>query len=225
MTGKYPARLHITDWIPGHDRPKAKLKIPDWLMHLPLEEMNIARALKPAGYATVSIGKWHLGNQPFWPDRQGFDLNIAGCDKGSPPSYFAPYRIPTLADGPAGEFLTERLADEALKFIERNKDRPFFAYLPNYAVHQPIAARPAVIAKYKAKADPSAPQHNATYAGLIESVDDGVGRILKKLDDLGIADRTIVFFTSDNGGLIPTPRTCPCGPAKARLMKAGSACR
>jgi arylsulfatase A-like enzyme len=90
MTAKYPARLHITDWIAGHKRPHAKLKVPDWTMHLPLEEMNIARALGAAGYATASIGKWHLGGEEFYPDKQGFDLSIAGCDKGQPPSYFAP---------------------------------------------------------------------------------------------------------------------------------------
>ena len=211
LTGQYPARLHITDWIAGHDRPKAKLRIPDWLKHLPLETMNIARALKPAGYATASIGKWHLGGPEFWPDKQGFDLNIAGCDKGQPPSYFSPYRIPTLPDGPPGEFLSDRLTAEAVKFITENKERPFFLYLPHYAVHMPLMAKPGVIAKYKAKADPSAPQHNATYAGLIESVDDSVGVLLRTLDELKIADRTLIIFTSDNGGLmLPArdPVTC-----------------
>ncbi len=211
LTGQYPARLHLTDWIAGHERPKAKLRIPDWSKHLSLETMNLARALKAAGYATASIGKWHLGEAAFWPDKQGFDLNIAGCDKGQPPSYFSPYHIPTLPDGPPGEFLSDRLTAEAVKFITQNKERPFFLYLPHYAVHTPLMAKPEVIAKYKAKADPSAPQHNATYAGLIESVDDSVGVLLRTLDDLKLTDHTLIVFTSDNGGLMlpaRNPVTC-----------------
>ena len=142
LTGQYPARLHITDWIAGHVRPKAKLRVPDWTMHLPLETPNIAKALKSAGYATASIGKWHLGNKEFWPDKQGFDLNVAGCGDGQPPTYFSPYKIPTLTEGPEGEFLSDRLTAEAIKFIEQNKDRPFFVYLPHYAVHSPLMAKP-----------------------------------------------------------------------------------
>ncbi len=202
MSGKYPARLHLTDWIAGHVRPKAKLKVPDWRMHLPLEELTIAEALKESGYATVSIGKWHLGGREFYPDRQGFDLNVGGCDKGQPPSYFSPYGIPTLADGPKGEFLSDRLTDETLKFIEQNKTRPFFVYLPHYAVHTPLMGKAEVIAKYASKADPKNPQRNAKYAALVESVDDSVGRILRKLDELKLTENTIVFFTSDNGGLV-----------------------
>jgi arylsulfatase A len=202
LTGQYPARLHITDWIPGHRRPQAKLKVPDWTMHLPLETTNIARLLKPEGFASASIGKWHLGGAAFWPEKQGFDLNVAGCDKGSPPSYFSPYKIPTLPNGPNGEFLSDRLTDEALKFITQNKNHPFFLYLPHYAVHTPLMAKAEVIAKYKKKADPHAPQHNAVYAALIESVDDSLGRVMRKLDELKLTDNTIVIFNSDNGGLI-----------------------
>jgi len=202
LTGQYPARLHITDWIAGHARPKAKLRVPDWTMHLPLETMNLAHALKPAGYASASIGKWHLGEKKFWPDQQGFDLNVAGCAMGQPPSYFSPYKIPTLTDGPDREFLSDRLTVEAVKFIRQNQQQPFFIYLPHYAIHTPLMAKPEVIAKYKKKADPKAPHHNAVYAGLIESVDDSVGVILRTLDELKLADHTIVIFTSDNGGLI-----------------------
>ena len=100
LTGQYPARLHITDWIAGHVRPFAKLKVPDWTMHLPLETMNLARLLKPAGFASASIGKWHLGGPAFYPDKQGFDVNIAGTSAGQPPSYFAPYRSPRCRKGP-----------------------------------------------------------------------------------------------------------------------------
>lgn len=202
MTGKYPARLHLTDWIAGHVLPKAKLKVPDWQMHLPLAERTIAEALRAAGYATASIGKWHLGGSEFYPDRQGFDVNLAGCDRGQPPSYFSPYGIPTLSDGPKGEFLSDRLTDEALKFMEQNRAKPFFIYLPHYAVHTPLMGKPEVVAKYARKADPQNPQRNAKYAALIESVDDSIGRIRQKLDELQIADQTVIVFTSDNGGLI-----------------------
>ena len=202
MTGKYPARLHLTDWIAGHVLPKAKLKVPDWQMHLPLAERTIAEALRAAGYATASIGKWHLGGSEFYPDRQGFDVNLAGCDRGQPPSYFSPYGIPTLSDGPKGEFLSDRLTDEALKFMEQNRAKPFFIYLPHYAVHTPLMGKPEVVAKYARKADPQNPQRNAKYAALIESVDDSIGRIRQKLDELQIADQTVIIFTSDNGGLI-----------------------
>jgi len=202
LTGKYPARLHITDWIKGHRRPYAALRVPDWTMHLTVEEATIARRLKEAGYATASIGKWHLGGPEYYPEKHGFDLNLAGCDRGQPPSYFSPYRIPTLADGPKGEFLTDRECGEAIRWIEAHRDHPFFLYLPHHAVHTPLAGKPNVIAKYRAKAGPDAPQRHATYAALVESVDDSVGRILQRLEDLKLADRTVIFFTSDNGGLI-----------------------
>ena len=202
LTGQYPARLHITDWIAGHKRPYAKLQVPDWTMHLPLETANLPRELGPAGYGRASIGKWHLGGPQFWPEKQGFDLNLAGCDRGQPPSYFSPYKIPTLPDGPVGEFLTDRECAEAMKWIEQHRDQPFFLYLPHHAVHTPLMGKTNVIAKYKAKAKPDAPQRNATYAALIESVDDSVGRILQKLDELKLTGQTVVFFNSDNGGLV-----------------------
>ena len=202
MTGKYPARLRLTDWIKGHVRPYAKLQVPDWTMHLPLEERSIAEALKDAGYATASIGKWHLGGPEFFPEQHGFDENIGGCDQGQPPSYFSPYGIPTLTDGPKGEFLSDRLTDEALKFIERHRAQPFFVYLPHYAVHTPLMGKSNVVAKYERKADPQSPQRNAKFAALVESVDDSVGRILRKLAELGLAEETVIFFMSDNGGLV-----------------------
>ena len=202
MTGKYPARLHVTDWIHGHVRSKAKLAIPKWTHYLPLEEVTIAEALKEAGYATAHIGKWHLGGELRWPEKQGFDLNVGGYHRGQPPSYFSPYRIPTLEDGPAGEYLTDREAEEACKFIERNKDQPFFLYLPHYAVHTPIQAKKELIEKYRAKIGPHLRHQNPAYAGMVESVDDSLRRITAKLDELGIAERTVIFFTGDNGGLV-----------------------
>jgi len=190
-------------------------------MHLPLETMNLAKALKAAGYATASIGKWHLGDKDFWPEKQGFDLNVAGCQMGQPPSYFSPYRIPTLPDGPTDEFLSDRLTTEALHFIQQNRQRPFFLYLPHYAVHNPLMAKPAVIAKYKQMADPKAPHHNPIYAGLIESVDDSVGTILRQLDELKLTENTIIIFTSDNGGLLSNTSNVPLRAGKGSAYEGG----
>jgi arylsulfatase A-like enzyme len=221
MTGKYPARLHLTDWIAGSVRPNAKLRIPNWTMYLPLEEVTIAEALKPAGYSTASVGKWHLGGPEYWPDKQGFDLNFAGTHQGQPPSYFAPYKIETIPSAPDGEYLTDRLAEESCKFIEANRDRPFFLYLPNYAVHTPLMAKKEMIEHFKDKAKPEDPQHNATYAAMIQSVDEGVAKVCAKLDALGIADRTVVIFMSDNGGLMGPTSNAPLRDGKGTLYEGG----
>lgn len=202
MTGKYPARLHITDWIPGLMPDNPKLLVPDWTKFLPLTETTIADAFKSAGYRTGSIGKWHLGTEAYYPEQHGFDVNIAGTDKPAPPTYFAPWKIPTLTEGKDGEYITDRLAGEAEKFIEAAKDRPFFLYLPHFAVHTPIQGRADLVAKYRARLKPGLTHTNATYAAMIESLDTAVGRVRAKLDELKLADRTIVAFTSDNGGLI-----------------------
>lgn len=219
LTGKYPARLGITDWLPGRvDRRDQKLKRPPIQQFLPLEEFTIAEALKARGYQTAFIGKWHLGESPeHWPEHQGFDVNIGGSGHGHPPSYFSPYRLSNLVEGPKGEYLNDRLTDEALKFIVQAKDKPFFIYLPHYAVHTPLQAKPHVIEKYKAKAlkvssgipefitDKGSKirqiQNHPTYAAMVESLDENVGRIMEKLTELGIDDKTIIVFTSDNGGL------------------------
>ncbi len=211
MSGKYPARLHITDWIAGEGAPKtSKFKIPDWQMHLPLEEKTIAEALKELGYATGHIGKWHLGGPQFYPEHQGFDLNIAGGDIGHPASYFWPFgeaknshRVPGLAEagGKTNEYLTDRLTDEALKFIAANKDRPFYLNLDHYAVHGPLMGKRELIEQ--ASERPAANgQGNAVYSAMLKSVDEGVGRILDKLDELRLAENTIVIFNSDNGGAV-----------------------
>ncbi len=221
MTGKYPARLHLTDWIPGHKRPRAKLRVPKFNQHLPLDEVTIAEALKPAGYVSASFGKWHLGGKGFYPENQGFDLNFGGDHRGQPPSYFYPYRIPNIPTGKRGEYLTDRLTEEAEHFMEKNKDKPFFIYLTHYAVHTPLQAKSEMVAKYKAKVRPGDAQNNPTYAAMIQSVDDSVGRVMRKLDDLGIADRTVVIFMSDNGGLAWVTSNAPLRAGKGTMYEGG----
>lgn len=212
LTGRYPARLRLTDWIPGEQRRRERLRVPDWTQRLVREEITLAEALAPAGYVSACVGKWHLGGADHTPLDQGFAENYGGYDRGQPPSYFAPYKIPTLIDGPAGEYLTDREAAEATRFVERHRDRPFFLYWPMYAVHTPLQAKRDLVAKFQAKADAAAaktpaakspaPQANATYAAMIASVDEAVGRLVAKLDELKLAERTIILFTSDNGGLV-----------------------
>ncbi|MHC4618622.1 MAG: sulfatase [Planctomycetota bacterium] len=224
MTGKYPARIHVTDWINGHNRPNAKLKIPDWTHYMRLEEVTIAEALKAAGYATCHVGKWHLGDDPiYWPENQGFDVNKGGWKAGSPRGrgkYFTPYSNPRLEDGPPREYLTDREAMEAVRFIAQNKHHPFFLYMAHYAVHAPMMAKQGIIDKYRAK--PSTPEHNnATYAAMIQSMDEAVGRVMEKLEELNIADRTIVIFMSDNGGLLRKTSNAPLRGGKAQAYEGG----
>ena len=206
LTGKYPQRTGITDWLPGRaDNPSQKLKRPPLPQQLPLSEVTIAEALKAHGYATGIVGKWHMGGAGFEPQKQGFDVNVAGDQTGTPRSYFAPFenkagKMPGLEKAPAGEYLTDRLAADAESFIENHKDKPFFLYLPHYAPHTPLTAKKEVIDKYKGPPAHGRQSH-PTYAAMVESLDDAVGRVVKKLDALKLSDNTIVLFTSDNGGL------------------------
>jgi arylsulfatase A-like enzyme len=224
LTGREPARLGLTDWIrprwqrPGKDTPsenptdyvggpKQKLLCPPNPFWMELAEVTLAEVLKAVGYITGFIGKWHLGDAGYWPDKQGFDFNLGGCDFGQPPSYFDPYvntqlpgGIPTLPPRRKGEYLTDREADEAVRFIHAHKSKPFFLMVAHYAVHTPLQAKADVVANYKGKQADG--QKNATYAAMVESVDDACGAILKALKDAGILDQTIVVFTSDNGGLL-----------------------
>lgn len=211
MTGQYPARLHLTDWIPGEGAPKnSRFKIPDWRQHLPLEETTLAGALKKLGYATAHLGKWHLGGGEFLPQHQGFDTNIAGGEIGHPASYFWPYgaatdshRVPGLAErgGQTGEYLTDQLTDEALAFIEANQGRPFYLNFCHYAVHAPLMGKPALIDEAADRSGADG-QSNKVYYAMLRSVDESIGRIVKKLDELHLTENTIVVFTSDNGGAV-----------------------
>jgi arylsulfatase A-like enzyme len=228
LTGKYPARLHLTDWIPGAgDRPTHKLLQPKFQQFLPLEEVTIAKALKPQGYISASIGKWHLGGEAYFPEKHGFDVNIGGTHAGTAPGGYFKFETPTLKLRD-GEYLTDRLTEEAEKFIEKNQDKPFFLYMPHYGVHTPYQAKPDVIAKYKAKIKPGQDQNNPIYAAMVESVDDSVGRIVKKLDELKIAGRTVLVFFSDNGGLsftgsktTPATSNAPLREGKSYLYEGG----
>ena len=245
MTGRYPARVRQTDWIPGNpDQAERPLLQVEDLNHLPLHEVTIAERLREAGYATAHIGKWHLGDDGHLPTDQGFQLNVAGSHIGHPPSYFDPYRkggeglehMP--GPGRAGEYLTDRLSDEASRFIEANRDRPFFLYFPEYAVHTPIEAPQELVAKYRAKAATMgvrdtviggprpdvvvrAAQTNPVYAAMMEKLDQSVGRVLAALERNGVASRTIVIFTSDNGGLSTLPTQRPLGPTSNLPLRAG----
>jgi len=222
MTGKYPARLHVTDWIPGMMPDNPKLLVPDWTKYLPLEEVTIAEVFKAAGYATASIGKWHLGGEAYYPDKQGFDVNIAGTDKPQPSTYYAPWKIPTLTpEGKDGDYLTDRLGDEAVKWIETVKDRPFFLYLPHFAVHLPLQGRPDLVAKYKQKLREGLTHKNAAYAAMTEGLDLAVGRVRAKLAELHLTERTIVIFVSDNGGRVPTTSNLPLRVGKASAYEGG----
>jgi arylsulfatase A len=221
LTGKYPARLHVTDWIPGQVPANPKLLPPDWTKHLPANEPTIAQAFRAAGYATASIGKWHLGGPDYYPEKFGFDVNVAGTFAAQPRTYFAPWKIATLTEGRDREYLTDRLGNEAVKFITANKDRPFFLYLPHFAVHLPIQAPPDLVKEYRDRLKPGLRHTNPTYAGMVERVDATVGQVRATLADLGLADRTAIVLTSDNGGHLPTTTNAPLRAGKASCYEGG----
>jgi arylsulfatase A len=242
LTGRYPARLGITDWIrarrdggaigpdrrnPGgfDDDPGFKLLTPRNALFMELGEITIAEALKKAGYATGHVGKWHLGPDEFSPQNQGFDVNVGGADIGHTESYFDPYLnegapIPSLQPRREGEYLTDRLADEACAFIRANRTRPFYLNLCHYAVHLPLQAKDGDVARFRDKA-PDGGQKDPVYAAMIKSVDDSVGRVLEVLDELDLARRTCVFFFSDNGGLHTVTDNSPLRMGKGYPYEGG----
>lgn len=183
---------------------------------LPDNIFTLPEALKEVGYYTATIGKWHLGQDPR---TQGFDFNIAGNLKGAN-KHFVPYQNPDIKDGPAGEYLTDRLTTEALSVVEKQKEKPFFLYLPYYAVHTPIQAPADLIAKYKQKPK-GAGQENATYAAMIESLDTNISRLLQKLDELKLTDNTLIIFTSDNGGIRSISQQTPLRAGKGSYYEGG----
>lgn len=249
MSGKYPARLNLTDWLPGrNDFAYQKLKNVEVVQQLPYEETTLAEALKSNGYKTAIIGKWHLGEAPSDPTKHGFDIHIpSGWAKGWPMTYYSPFDLAGYQGNP-GEYLTDKLTDEALLYMESNKDKPFFLYFSHFTVHDPIEGRKDLVEKYNKKLalmpkskitpyilegdpdndnltiteresllkDPAYKpygqlprgtvkikqrQDNTNFASMVETMDESMGRVMKKLKDLGIEDNTIVIFASDNGGM------------------------
>jgi arylsulfatase A-like enzyme len=239
ITGLYPQRTGITDYI-GAAQPTAwkrntrHLPAP-YTTQLALEHVTIAERLRAAGYATFFGGKWHLGGDGFLPEDQGFDVNRGGTAQGGPyggKKYFSPYGNPKLSDGPPGEHLPDRLATEAVRFMEEHREEPFLIWLPFYSVHTPLMARPDLADKYLAKragldkvdqfaAEPPrkvrVSQDHAVYAGMVEAMDHAVGKVLQRLEELRLDQNTLVIFTSDNGGL----STSEGSPTSNQPLRAG----
>jgi arylsulfatase A-like enzyme len=241
QTGKYPVNTGVTDWIKGRKEqvgttPNDRWVVPDTEYDMKLSETTIAEALKQQGYNTAFLGKWHLGEtEAFWPENQGYDINIGGYSSGGPNNsngnkgYFSPYGNPRLKDGPAGEYLPERLTNEAINLLKTNTDKPLFMCLSYYLVHTKLQAKEADIAIYKEKrnklgitenqefsaAQPwmetatgnsknykeRIKQGNPTYSAMIKALDDNVGRLIDHLKQTGTYDNTLIIFVSDNGGL------------------------
>ncbi len=231
MTGKHPARLHLTNWIGGEQR--GLLLPPEYIRALPLDELTLGEAFRQAGYRTGYIGKWHLGADGHMPDQQGFEFTRAVNQAGQPGSYFFPYEkenrpvtnVPDLEDGREGEYLTDRLTDEAVRFIRANREEPFLLVLSHYAVHTPLESKAELTEKYARRAaalpEPTRPlrapegetavtkgrQDHPVYGGMVESLDESLGRLVGELESLGLASRTPILFVSDNGGLSTLPKT------------------
>jgi arylsulfatase A len=203
LTGQAPARLHLTDWIPGNGSAGKPLSEPDWTRTLPPTSPTVAELLSNGGYRTAAIGKWHLGGPESAPEHRGFQLAIGGNHLGYPPSYFSPYGIDTLPDGPSGEYLTDRLAAEAVRVIEAPADgRPFFLYLAHYAPHLPMQAPAEAVAACQARVRPDGRHRDATYAAMVERFDAACGAVFAALKRTGADRNTLIIVTSDNGGVI-----------------------
>ncbi len=218
MTGKNPARLRVTDWIAGHSTrfQNRRLLEPNWTKYLAHEEVTVAERLRAMGYRTASVGKWHLTpdgepgsprNRAYYPEHHGFDVNVAGNRWGMPGGFFAPYGndrrvMVNMPDVPEGTYLTDALTNETVRLIDAWRADPFFIYLPYFAVHTPIQAREDLIAKFTPKVRPDGTHRNPVYAGMVAAVDESVARIRAALESAGVADRTLIILTGDNGGLL-----------------------
>ena len=241
LTGRYPARVGVTDWIDlGYRIHPARGQLVDapYVQQLPLSEYNLAHAFKAAGYVTWHVGKWHLGREEFYPEQQGFDVNIGGGHQGHPwHGYFSPWDLPNLENGPEGEYLTDRLTDDSIRLILNNKDQPFFLNLWHYAVHNPIQAKPEDIERFSQKAqrmglDKIPPfvegeyfptehkkhmriqrrviQSDPAYAAMIFNLDWNIGRLIRALEENGLQENTLIAFSSDNGGLATSEGSPTC---------------
>jgi arylsulfatase A-like enzyme len=236
LTGRAPARLGMTTWSEaGLASPDdRRLRPAASLANLPHAEQTLAEYFQAAGYLTALVGKWHLGDADHAPETQGFDINIGGTRWGAPASFFWPYRgagrlggefryVPHLEFGSEGEYLTDRLGDEAVRVIDRATERskPFFLFLSHHAPHTPIEAKPPDRAYFEAKLRPSHRQRNPVYAAMIRSLDDSVGRVMDRLQSLGLMDKTVIIFTSDNGGYVGTDRRQSMAVASNAPLRSG----
>ena len=241
QTGRYPARIGVTDWIrarfqvnnqklntpPPYEKNEGKkLLTPSNPYWMEKDEITTAELLKENGYFTCHIGKWHLGPDDYYPEHQGYDVNIAGCDMGQPVNYFDPYAndkgvsFPTLEPRKEGEYLVDRLADELVDVIQQHKNAPFFINMCYYAVHTPLMAKPEMIDKYEEK-NKVDEQTNAVYASMVESVDQAVGKLISTLEKENLMDNTLIIFFADNGGLVGPTNNAPLRSGKGYPYEGG----
>lgn len=221
LTGKHPARLGLTTYRESvsHQPRDRKLIPPLVRADLPLEEVTLADRLHDAGYRTIHVGKWHLGDAAYYPEAQGYDVHIAGNHWGAPATHFFPFRgqwnqqeiryVPGLSGGKPGDYLADALTEAALQAIRAAGQEPWLLTLWHYGVHAPIQAPPADVERFEKRLDAMLNHQNAVYAAMVKNLDDNVGRVLAELDRLGQADRTLVVFTSDNGGYLGPSRQQP----------------
>ena len=226
MGGKYPSRTGFTaNWLPPDNVEFFNQGMPtDRPAFMKLEETTLAEALRAGGRQTAFVGKWHLGEKPYYPRQQGFDINVAGSHWGHPyKGYFSPYQMGHLEDGPKGEYLTDRLTGEAIRVMEEfsKGDKPWLMYLSYYTVHAPFHAKAEKVKKYTEKARQANVKLNARYAAMVESLDENVGRILRWLDEKELRRDTIIVFTSDNGGFHAATHNRPLRGYKGELYDGG----
>ena len=224
LTGKYPTEHQIYtvgNSERGNKKTRKLIPVKNKTV-LDLNFLLIPEMLKIKGYVNGHFGKWHLGSEGFYPEDNGFDINIGGSHMGSPgkEGYFSPYSNPSMDDGPEGEYLTDRIGDEVVRFIDNNKENTFFAYVPFFSVHTPIQSKKEYQEKYlKIKGDNN---HNRSdYAGMIESVDENIGKILNKIESLNLLNETLVIFTSDNGGIRAISNQFPLRAGKGSYYEGG----
>ena len=220
MTGRYPSTSGFVDNFVSETKGGVLQRTQE-RSHLELEAVTLAESLKTGGYQTGFVGKWHLTNndETHLPTDQGFDVNIAGGWKGHPrDGFFSPYKLAHLKDGPKGEYLTDRLTTEAIGVLDRfsQKDAPWLLYVSYYTVHAPFHSKPEKTKKYAAKK-----ARNPKYGGMMESMDENIGRLLSRLDEKGLRENTIIFFTSDNGGFKPATHNTPLRGHKGDLYEGG----
>ncbi len=226
VTGQYPGRQHITVWIGGRHTPEYEgMRLPEEKTFLDRDNYTVAQYFKSQGYTTAQLGKWHLGNRHVPIQDHGFDHVIGfapGAAPGPPDTWYAPYRTIRGMDGPEGEYITDRLGDEAVKFMEEHRDGPFFMLLQHYAVHVPLTAPEDLVQKYVDMGRPrDRGEENATFLAMKETLDRSFGRVLQALEDLELADNTIVVFTSDNGGVTYFANNGPLRAGKKFLYEGG----